>query len=442
MARHVSFPAGGLRRERRERLLAQRVVQESLVSVAGLIGRPVRLRGGAEIGRLCDLVARWEGETYPSLTGLLVRVARRRAFVPISHVGEIGRTEILLGSARLDLRDYERRSGEVLLAADVLDHQLVDCDGVQVVRASDLYLASMGGGWRLVGVDVGFQSLLRRLGPTRWRTRPTPERVIDWAAIQPFGIDGAALRLRGENHSLARLRPADLADLLEELGRNERQELLGSLQAASAADALEEMEPDALRTLLHELPSSQAAELVGAMEPDEAVDALRDLDDDEREELLAVMPASAALRLQLLLRYPEGTAGGLMTTRLVVARHDDLVAAVRDRLATEYRDAPSDVDAVAVVDENGQFLGDVTALDLMVAGDDEPIGTLVEGTEPVYVPVAATLETLVDELIDSRRGSLVVVDDDRLPLGRILADDVIDALVPDRGRHRVRMHMP
>ncbi len=266
--------------------------------------------------------------------------------------------------------------------------------------------------------------------------------MIDWAAIQPFGIDGTALRLRGENHSLARLRPADLADLLEELGRNERQELLGSLQAESAADALEEMEPAALRTLLHELPSEQAAKLIGAMEPDEAVDALRDLDDDEREELLGVMPPSASLKLRVLLRYPEDTAGGLMTTRLVVAHRGDLVATVRDRLATEYRDAPSDVDAVAVVDENGYFAGDVTALDLMLAGDEATLGTLVEGTEPVYVSVGETLETVVDELIDSRRGSLVVVDDDRIPLGRILADDVIDALVPDRGRHRVRMHMP
>jgi CBS domain-containing protein len=442
MARRMSFPASGLRRERRERVLAHRVVQHSLVSVAGLVGRPVRLRSGAEVGRLSDLVARWEGETYPSLTGLLVRVARRRAFVPILHVSEIARTEILLGSARLDLRDYERRSGEVLLAADVLDHQLVDCDGVQVVRASDLYLASVSGGWRLVGVDVGFQSLLRRLGPTRWRTRPTPERVIDWAAIQPFGIEDTALRLRGENQSLSRLRPADLADLLEELGRSERQELLGALEAESAADALEEMEPAALRTLLHELPKTQAAELIGAMEPDEAVDALRDLDDEEREELLGVMPPSAALKLRVLLRYPEDTAGGLMTTRLVVARQDALVATVREQLATEYRDAPSDVDAVVVVDQNGCFSGDVTALDLMLAGDEVTLGTLVEGTEPVCVPVAATLETVVDELIDSRRGSLVVVDDDRMPLGRILADDVIDALVPDRGRGRVRMHMP
>src|SRR5438067_4451061 len=84
--------------------------------------------------------------------------------------------------------------------------------------------------------------LLRRLGPARWRARPTPDRVVDWAAIEPFGIGSGPLR-RDKNQSLSRLRPTALADLLEELGRAERQELLDAFEPASAADALEEMEP-------------------------------------------------------------------------------------------------------------------------------------------------------------------------------------------------------
>src|SRR5581483_8745896 len=107
---------------------------------------------------------------------------------------------------------FERRPGEVMLGRDVLDHQLVDVDGVQVIRAADLYLAPVLGSIRLVGVDVSTSSLLRRLGPARWRSRPTPGRVIDWAAIQPFGGPGP-IRLRRTNQELHRLRPAELADL-------------------------------------------------------------------------------------------------------------------------------------------------------------------------------------------------------------------------------------
>src|SRR6266511_2181653 len=142
-------------------------------------------------------------------------VGHRQVFVAADQVAELGRQGVRLSSARLDLREVERREDEVLLARDVLDHQLVDTDGMKVIRAADLYLAHVGAAWRLVGVDVSMQTLARRLGPARWRWVPTPDQVIDWAAVQPFGIDPGQVRLRG---SARRLRPGELADLLEDLG--------------------------------------------------------------------------------------------------------------------------------------------------------------------------------------------------------------------------------
>lgn len=207
------------RRERRQRrLLANRSVAEALVSVAGLAGRPVRDGTGEVVGRVVDLIARWDGVAYPPITGLVVRVGFRRAFVPIEHVEALADDGARLSTSMLDLRDFVRRQGEVQLVRDVIDHQLVDVDGVRVIRASDLYVARLAGTCRLVGVDVGLGTLARRLGPARWRTRPTPERVIDWGAVQPFGSFGQPLQLRRPNQSLRALRPAELADLLEELG--------------------------------------------------------------------------------------------------------------------------------------------------------------------------------------------------------------------------------
>ncbi|MFC4949234.1 hypothetical protein [Pseudonocardia sp. GCM10023141] len=92
---------------------------------------------------------------------------------------------------------------------------------MQVIRAADLYLAPVGEQVLLVGVDVSVQSLLRRLGPKRLRGRPTPDRVIDWDAVAPFAdqaTDGpATVRLRDRQAALHRLRPGELADLLEDL---------------------------------------------------------------------------------------------------------------------------------------------------------------------------------------------------------------------------------
>ena len=138
----------------------------------------------------------------------------------------------------------------------------------------------------VVGLDVSLNTLLRRLGPKRFRGRPTPERVIDWDAVAPFSGDltssPPAVQLRSSDEQLRRMAPADLADLLEDLGRPARQDLLSRLENDTAADALEEMDPDELEALLREVRPEQAAGLLAAMEPDEAVDALRDLSDAER----------------------------------------------------------------------------------------------------------------------------------------------------------------
>ena len=306
------------RQERNQRLTTRRAVRRALVSLAGLLGQPVHNQVGAEVGRLADLVARWGGDAYPPVTGLVVRVGGRLAFVPVEQVAHLGHRRVELRSARLDLRDFQRRQGEVLLARDVLDHQLVDTDGIKVIRAADLYVARVGEAYRLVGVDVGLQTLLRRLGPARFRWLPTPDRVIDWAAIQPFGIEPGGVRLRASTRGLHRLRPGELADLLEDLERPARQALLAELDPATAADALEEMDPEELDALLHEVSDEQAAVLLGRMEPDEAVDALRELEPDERDELLGRLPAAAAQRLRGLLAFPEDRAGGFMTSDLVI----------------------------------------------------------------------------------------------------------------------------
>jgi CBS domain-containing protein len=405
-----------------------------LVSVAGLAGRPVRNPAGAEIGRVIDVVVRWDGAPYPPVTGILGRVARRRTFVPIEAVADLDPDGVGLSSARLTLTDFERREGELLLLADVVDHQMVDVDGIRVIRASDLYLARLGAAWRLVGVDVGLQTLARRLGPARWRTRPTPGRVIDWSAIQPFGGPGP-IRLRRTNQELHRLRPAELADLLEDLGRRERDALLGALGPEAAADALEEMDAAELGALLRETPAEEVAPLVAEMEPDEAAEALRTLDEDDRSEILAAMPADDAERLEGLLAYAEDTAGGLMTTRLVTVGADETMAGIRERLLGEIEHR-EEIDAVLVVDDNGRLVDDVSVFELLLAEPDTRLGDLVAPPWPVVVEAGAPLEQVVERLIDNRRSSIVVVDGEGRPVGRILADDVVDALTPGRGRRR------
>ena len=174
------------------------------------------------------------------------------------------------------------------------------------------------------------------------------------------------MRLKTTNEGLHRLRPGELADLLEDLRRDERRELLAALGPDEAADALEEMQPEDLEQLLRESDPVEAARLLAAMEPDEAVDALRDLPLAVRAEVLRHIPAVTALALRELLGYEEDEAGGIMTTALVTAKSGEKVKKVVDRLS-EARAHGVDLDAVAVVDGDGRLLGDVTVLDILLA---------------------------------------------------------------------------
>lgn len=420
------------RNQRTKRLLALEAVAESLLSVAGLTGAPVVHSSGFEVGRLVDIVVRWEGEPYPPLTGLVVRVGRRLTWVSADKIAELGQRRIELRSAKVDLRDFVRRDNEVKLVDDVIDHQMVDVDGVRVFRAADLFLARVGGGYRLVGADVGFSTLFRRLGPARWRVTRHPDHLIDWAAIQPFSDPGEPVRLSRANSELRRLRPGELADLLEELGRSQRQELLAALDAETAADALEEMESDELAVLLRDADPVTAAALLAEMEPDEAAEALRDLDDDTRDELLASMSTEDAAHLSGLVGYDEETAGGVMTTSVFAVGAETTVEQTRV-LLEDHHDVAI-LESVLVLETDGTLLDDVPMIDLFMSRPTETLRSLAGSPWPVTVTVDEAIGDVIDAFVENRGSSVVVVDVDGRPLGRILADDVVDAILPERGR--------
>lgn len=429
MTRKVGFALPSMQRFR-GRLVDQRSIREQLVSVAGLVGRPVELAGGVEVGRVVDVIARPQDSRVPHVSGLVVRIGRRKAFVPAEHIATMTGRTVTLSTSHFDVREFERRDGELLLMGDVVDHQLVDIDGVQIVRASDLYIAPVGNSIRLVGVETGLVTLLRRLGPRRFRSRATPERVIDWTDIQMVGGLGN-VRIERANRELRRLRPGDLADLLEQLGQSQRRGLVDSLDIDVAADALEEMETDQRDRLLREISPERASAIIAEMEPDEAAEAMRQLDEDAQRAIMAVMEPESREAIRKLLEYEDESAGGIMTSTIVAVTGDTTVDEVLDMLRSmdSHRD---DLDAILVVDDEGHLLDDVSLFELAVADRSRPVGELVGPPWPITVAADATIDEVVDAVLSNRRSSVVVISEDGLPLGRILLDDVLDALTPTR----------
>jgi Mg/Co/Ni transporter MgtE len=202
--------------------------------------------------------------------------------------------------------------------------------------------------------------------------------------------------------ALRRLRPAELADVLEGLGRPGRQELLASLDHDVAADALEEMELDELAALLREMEPAKAADLVARMEPDEAAEALRELPEDEQAQLLAQMPTATQRELARLLGYPADEAGGVMTTVLALATPEETVEEVRKRLV-KLAKHETEIDSVAVLDAEGRVIGDVSAFDLLINKASKPLADIIDlENPPVTLRPDADLDTVATEMVESR----------------------------------------
>lgn len=417
---------------RRDSVLARKNIRESLVSVAGLIGCPVRDNDGRDLGKLVDVVVRHGEETYPAVSGLIVKIGGRTSFIDGARISKLTRDEIRLSSTKINLKEYTRRPGESLLDADVIDHQIVDVNGLRVVRSADLYLAPLDKEIRLVGVDVSFTSFLRRVFPGTLRRRATPDRVVDWATVASLTDSGGPVRTAGPRSALAQLRPADLADLIEDLVGREQGALIELLDPNLAADVLEEMEDDDLQGLLRGLPAERAAELLALMEPDESAEVLRDLNDEHRESILDAMAPDAAKTLRLLVTFDEALAGGVMTTHSVICRETDTVAYALSQLVKHKERDISD--GVVIVDSKGKLLDHIQMIELVSAKPAAALLDLIGAPLPTAVHIDTPLDEVIEEFSNNRGSSIIVIDSANKPVGRIMADDLVDALVARSGK--------
>ena len=413
---------------RSDLVLQRKSIRESLVSLAGLIGKPVRYQGGKEIGRLVDVVVRHGEDSYPPVSGLIVKVGQSKSFIDGARIAKLTQNEIQLSTAKVDLTEFTRREGESLLDADVLDHQIVDVNGLRVVRSSDLYLAPLDREIRVVGVDISFKAFIRRIFPGALGRGPVPKHVIDWANVASLAHGTGVVKSNESRAALGQLRPADLADLIEDLAGRERNALIEMLDPELAADALEEMEDEELQGLLRGLSAQRSAELISRMEPDEGAEVLRDLDDDHRESIFMEMDVSVAKQLRKLVEFDETLAGGIMTSHMLITHEDDTVASA---LALLVEHKSRDIsDGVVVVDAKGKLLDHIQIIELIAAKPAAKLSSLMGPPYPTSVNLNTRLDEVIDEFANNRGSSIIVVDEKNKPVGRILADDLVDALAP------------
>ncbi len=385
---------------------------------------------GARLGRVDDLVVRLGDDEHPPVSGALAKVAGREVWVPAEEIQSIEPGRIRLARALLDLRRFDRRPQEVLLKADVLDRQVINVEGANLVRANEIELARADGWYRVVGVDVGTRGFVRRLLPRPLARLVSSGSFVDWRDIEPFFDHVPTLRLRVLHPKLVRLHPAEIADLVEAASHREAREILAAVgdDHDREADVLEELSSE--RRLQHVVHRSDAeiADLLQRMEPDDAADLVGSLPHERRAPVLSLLPSPLQRHLRALLGYDPATAGGLMTPEFVClyanATREEALARVGE---SPY--APESLNFVYLMSAHDRFRGAIALPDLVRA---EP-GTLLEEIPPSPVVVlepAAGFDQIARVMSDYDLTAVPVVEDAQRLIGIVTVDDVLEVMLP------------
>jgi CBS domain-containing protein len=405
----------------------------SLIHLSRLLRAPVVTPCGEAVGRVDDIIVRLRAaDTYPLVTGIVAAVGGRRVFVGTGSIQRFDPDRITMVHNQIDLRRFERRHGEVLLRSDVLGYRLIDVTAGELVRAYDVELESSEDGFVLARLDT-------RRPPRLFGLLKTPGGYAsrDWKAFEPLIGHGQSMAVRRVSGRVAALKPAQIADLLEEADKAEGGEILDRVRSYPEleADVFEELDPDKASRLLDDMPDGEVAALLSRMRADDAADAIMDLRQSRRRRVLERMPAPQRTKVVTLLKFNPDSAGGLMNVDVVVCGTRATAGEALALIGVAQGVQPEALLQMHVLNEAGRLAGVVSAIALLQAHPADVVVTLMD-SDPVRVTPDADLADIAVLMADYNLHTIPVVDDGDQVLGVVTVDDVLKTTIPDEWRRR------
>jgi len=407
-----------------------------MLFVAQLFGVTVTAHDGAVIGKLRDIMVRIEDREYPAINGLILQDRGRLFFIPAHVISEITYARIEISTTKINLQQFRRRDGEVMLSKDVIDHQIIDINGRRVVRVNDVQIARIDNEYCVIGVDISPQALVRRIAPRVLAPHVVGRQIISWADAQ-YLASAAPVQLKVSYNRLSEINAVDLARIVDALSYKESAEIVAALDDETAAETLEEVSDERVIDLLEGMDQERAADILEEMTPSAAADLLEDLGDEIAAQLLDRMEPAEAEDVKELLAYDGDTVGRNMTTNIVVCYPHDQVASViaqlklRDELPDPFTEiyvvSPPDTDIPAEI--GLPFIGVVRLPRLLLSDGEVSINDLID-----EVPVVAA-DDPADEaakiLGEYNLTAVPVVDEHQVLLGAVSVDDALAVILPE-----------
>lgn len=396
---------------------------------SNILGAEVRDQADEVVGKVFDAVIRHNESDCPSVVGVVVIGKHNlKKFINADSIENFGKNYLTLKKGSLEsVVEVPQERDLVFLRETVLDRQIVDLAGVRVVRVNDLQFGMIKGEMCLITLDIGNLGLLRRLGLAGLNLFNflKPE-LLEWKNIR---LLGDKLQLSMGTKELVKLHPADIANIIEKLNLNQGSELLQSLDKKTAARVLEELEPELQRILVENLGPERAAGVLQKMSIDELADLIQMLPDRKSKEIMENLPSDSTQNVKKILEYDEDTAGGLMTTEYVSAYPTTTVKEVVEQIRKSYL-IHRGIYIVYIIDEQGNFKGDVSLRKLLISGYEQTMADLMDSEKKSTATANQNVLEVASLMTKYNLTSIAVLDGGRKLLGVITVDDVMRHFVP------------
>ncbi len=410
--------------------------------VSEIMKKPVLDPKGDELGRVKDLLI-VKGEPLPKVSALIIE-KKKNIFKLSWNDLNIFNKRIISANVYVEaLLPYELNEKDLLLVRDILDKQIVDANGVKVVRVNDVKLEGLDTEAVLIAVDVGMRGIMRRLGVERGGEdlmklfrKHLPYNLISWNYLQPLEPKLTTISLTVPRQMVSELHPADIAEIISQVSHKEGTTFFKGLDVETAAEALSELQPDVQAAIITGMDTEKAADIIEEMPPDEAADVLSDLPVDKAKEILEIIEKEEAEDIQELLSHEEDTAGGIMTNVFIAYLPDITVKEAVQKFKKDAEEVET-VYYIYVIDTDEKLMGVISLRELLLADLDVRLSDIMETKLKMVTP--DTDEVEVAEIISKYNLlALPVVDTEGFMLGIVTIDDIIDRLLPPAAKRKRR----
>ena len=228
---------------------------------------------------------------------------------------------------------------------------------------------------------------------------------------------------------LVTMNPSDVAELFEEIADERLPRLFRLLPKEQAAETFVEMQPEQQELLIRGFSDAELRAVVEELYVDDAVDLVEEMPANVVKRILAQADPEMRKDINNLLRYPENSAGSIMTTEYVSLRPQMTVIQAIDRI----RKTGVDKETIytCYVTEARKLLGTVSVKDLLLATDDSlPVSSIMD-ENVISVSTLTDQEEVAQTLSKYNFLALPVVDTGGLMVGIITFDDAMDVLVEE-----------